>query len=276
MNFASTIALVIYCSSVTAQNVGIGIAIPTAKLHVNGPIKLEGLNLFEFGAGVAGKEVNAGKIGYNAFGQNALTFIGAGTNSANRAIYFYAEGGTTFSGPINIGGALQVNGNAGIAGQVITSNGASDPTWQNSSFSNNTRFAVKFIETVSSTGGGSLPLTLNYNLNPADVSISANSFTINKTGLYHFDYFLHYSGFSTTVPGITTQLVGVYPSGTNLFLIGEVVSNIANDGAYRGNWHFTMDVHIVAPATLSIARQIFDVTSFSVVQGDFLGYLISQ
>ena len=163
----------------TNGNIGISKYVPSARLHVNGNIKLDGNNLFEFGAGVVGKEVNAGKIGYNAFGQNALTFVGAGTSSANRAVYFYAEGGTTFSGPVDIGGPVKLNGNGGITGQVLTSNGASDPTWQNASFSNNTRFAVKFSETVSTAGAGSFPLTLQYNLNPADVSIAANSFTIS-------------------------------------------------------------------------------------------------
>ena len=127
-------------------NVGVGI-VPTSKFHVNGNslftgtmdvngnMKLQGLNLFEFGAGVAGKELNAGKIGYNAFGTNALAIVGAGTKSTNRAVYFFAEGGTTFTGPAtilgntNITGQLQVNGIPGTTGQVLTSNGTSNPTW---------------------------------------------------------------------------------------------------------------------------------------------------
>jgi hypothetical protein len=270
------ITSIVFYNTLSAQNVGIGIAVPTAKLHVNGAIKLEGLNLFEFGAGVAGKEVNAGKIGYNAFGQNALTFIGAGTSSANRAVYFYAEGGTTFSGPINIGGELQVNGNSGTSGQVLTSNGSSDPTWQNTALSNNTRFAVRYSETVSNTSSGSFPLTQHYNLNPTDVSIGANSFTINKTGLYHFDYYFHYSGASTTAPIITTFLSGVYPGNSNTFMKDEIVSAVTSGGIYKGNWNFSLDVHIIAPATISISRYFLNVSSFSVVEGDFTGHLISQ
>jgi hypothetical protein len=39
------------------------------------------------------KRTNAGKIGYNALGQNA-SFVGAGTKTT---IYYFAEGGTTMS-----------------------------------------------------------------------------------------------------------------------------------------------------------------------------------
>jgi hypothetical protein len=36
----------LFVTKMISQNVGIGITIPSAKLHVNGPVKLEGLNLF--------------------------------------------------------------------------------------------------------------------------------------------------------------------------------------------------------------------------------------
>lgn len=116
-------------------NVGVGTILPLAKLHVDGGIMMEGTNLFEFGAGISGKEANAGKVGYNAFGQNALTFVGAGTNINDRAFYFFGEGGTTFSGPVavtgntNIGGQLQLAGDPGQNGQVLVSNGSGNPAW---------------------------------------------------------------------------------------------------------------------------------------------------
>jgi hypothetical protein len=87
-----------------------GTATHNGTTVLDGFTQVQGLNLFEFGAGVAGKEVNAGKIGYNAFGQNALTFVGGGTNATNRAVYFYAEGGATFNGPATVGSNLSVNG----------------------------------------------------------------------------------------------------------------------------------------------------------------------
>jgi hypothetical protein len=75
-------------------------ATPRFSITADGTSQVVGLNLMEFGAGVAGKEANAGKIGYNAFGKSALTFTGAGTTTTNRAVYFYAEGGNSTSGPI--------------------------------------------------------------------------------------------------------------------------------------------------------------------------------
>ena len=167
-------------------NTGIGINPATAKLHVNGSMKLEGTSLLEFGAGIAGKELNAGKIGYNGFGTNALAIVGAGTNTTNRAVYFFAEGGTTFSGPINLFGTFKVFGNEGSAGQVLTSNGSSAPTWTNAAFSNNTRFKVDYYSNVPLSGTMNIVAT-EYNLNPTDITISSNSITINKSGLYRLN-----------------------------------------------------------------------------------------
>jgi hypothetical protein len=54
----------------------------------------------EFGAGIVGKETNAGKIGYEIFGTGALTFVGAGTSATNRKVFLFAEGGTESNGPL--------------------------------------------------------------------------------------------------------------------------------------------------------------------------------
>ncbi len=85
-------------------NVGIGTAAPSAKLHIAGNVKIDGNNTLEFGAGIAGKEVSAGKIGYQSFGTfDALDIVGAGITGANRKIRFWNEGGAEFRGSVGIG-----------------------------------------------------------------------------------------------------------------------------------------------------------------------------
>ena len=87
----------------TNGNFGIGTASPLAKLHIAGGVKIDGSNTLEFGAGIAGKEVSAGKIGYQAFGTfDALDIVGAGTG-ANRKIKFWNEGGAQFAGSVAVG-----------------------------------------------------------------------------------------------------------------------------------------------------------------------------
>ena len=85
-------------------NVGVGTGVPGAKLHIAGNVKIDGNNTLEFGAGVAGKEVSAGKIGYQSFGTfDALDIVGAGTTGANRKIRFWNEGGAEFRGSVAVG-----------------------------------------------------------------------------------------------------------------------------------------------------------------------------
>lgn len=90
-------------------NVGIGNNSPSDKLHITGSSRMSGLqkidgaNTLEFGFGIGGKEVNAGKIGYQTFTAGALDIIGAGTVSGNRKIKFWTEGGAEFAGTMGIG-----------------------------------------------------------------------------------------------------------------------------------------------------------------------------
>lgn len=64
----------------------------------------------EIGYGVFLKEPNAGRIGYALATNNTIDFYGGGTSVANRAIKFWAEGGSTFTG------AVRLTGSAGTTG----------------------------------------------------------------------------------------------------------------------------------------------------------------
>jgi hypothetical protein len=99
---------------VHAQNVGIGIENPSARLHLNGDMKIEGANTLEFGAGIANKEPNAGKIGYGIFTPGGLDIVGAGNSGSVRKIVFWAEGGSLFKGDLVTNQSLLVLGNATV------------------------------------------------------------------------------------------------------------------------------------------------------------------
>ncbi len=81
----------------------------SGQVNVNGDfttsgfVGISGNNFLEFGYGVAGKEVNAGRIGYQRLSVDALDIFGAGTNNTNRKIKFYNEGGAAFTGSVGIG-----------------------------------------------------------------------------------------------------------------------------------------------------------------------------
>jgi hypothetical protein len=96
-------------------NVGVGTVNPQAKLHLSGPMKIDGSNTLEFGAGVSGKEVNAGKIGYQTFTADALDIIGAGTTGTSRKIKLWAEGGATVAGSLTLTGNLAIGATGSLS-----------------------------------------------------------------------------------------------------------------------------------------------------------------
>jgi hypothetical protein len=81
-------------------------------LDNEGNLKLKGNKTLELGSDIAGKETNAGKIGYATFTPSTLDIIGAGTNPGDRKIKLWAEGGLT------VDGSAKVNGSADITAKV--------------------------------------------------------------------------------------------------------------------------------------------------------------
>ncbi len=72
----------------------------------------------ELGYGVGGKEGSAGIIAYKRF-SGGLDIVGAGTTGDNRQVTIFAEGGTTFTGPINLQAARRF-ANYGLGGNADT------------------------------------------------------------------------------------------------------------------------------------------------------------
>lgn len=72
-----------------------------------GPLKMERTSDFiELGSLGVTKEINAGKIFYNP--DEGLVFFGAGTNTLNRKVRFWAEGGTAFEGSATFNGGIRL------------------------------------------------------------------------------------------------------------------------------------------------------------------------
>jgi hypothetical protein len=238
----------------SSGRLGLGVKNPVTKLDVNGGARIAIFNTIEFGGGVAGKEINAGKIGYQTFTVDALDIVGAGSSTTDRKVKLYAEGGTTLTGPINIAGALQVYGNSGTAGQVLTSNGTASPAWTNSAFSNTTRFGIYFSDATH--GGGNLnPQQTLYNTNPADITIGASSITINHTGLYHFNGNINgiiqtNTAFSA-VPAFSIDL-NFQNYGFYLQENKQMQYNPGQTDLYSHYELFSQDFYIVAPQTISV------------------------
>lgn len=265
--------------------VGVGI-VPTSRLHVNGTsrynglMQLDGTNLFEFGAGIAGKEANAGTIGYNAFGQNALTVVGAGTTTSNRAVYFFAEGGTTFTGPVDVYGAIRPAGNPGTAGQVLTSNGSGTPAWTAATSANTNRFMLGLLEIAAGTGSSPVGFsTTAYNLNPAEIIIGANSIQLVRGGLYRFTLSLNVEFLLAAVPASLPLLSVSLNAGGSTFRPVIKQPMVLRGGATYHAYNMTeFEIYIPDNTTISVSKSLsFAGTPTSITfDGILAGHLVAE
>jgi hypothetical protein len=95
-------------------NVADGAFLNRFRVTNSGQVNIFGNSALEFGTNVAGKEVNAGKIGYQTFTAGTLDIVGAGTAGNNRKIKFWNEGGATFAGEI-VAPVVTVTGGSDVA-----------------------------------------------------------------------------------------------------------------------------------------------------------------
>lgn len=91
-------------------NLGINNTNPEVRLDINGDGAIRNNAVLEFGRGISGKEINAGKIGYGVFGlPDVLSIVGGGQGpTLVRKIKLWAESGTTIGGPAFVEGNLAV------------------------------------------------------------------------------------------------------------------------------------------------------------------------
>lgn len=187
------------------------------------------------------------------------------------------------NGSMNVTGTLRVNGNAGTPGQVLTSNGGSDPTWANAAYSNNTRFAVLIQENATNKDGDARIWNTLYNLNTSNVSIGASTITINKTGLYHFDFSMSssisYSAATTIYPN--HELWFYFGLANSLKLIDKKMDPYSNlNTSWVGQEKVSVEVYITAPATLRFYHSLGELGAGTVsgynMEGFVTGHLVSD
>lgn len=152
--FLLVMALLVYTWGM-AQQVGIGITNPQSKLHIVGDDS--SLLTLNYNNALAPNTSNFLYFKTGTFYTGAIATIGSGSNIARMGLYTFASSapaqlkerisitdngnvgigiinpGYKFdvAGDLNVSGRLFVNGNAGTAGQVLQSAGASPAVWAN-------------------------------------------------------------------------------------------------------------------------------------------------
>ena len=190
-------------------------------------------------------------------------------------------------GDINTTGLIKLSDVSGTAGQVLTSNGATAPTWANQAFTNNIRFGVFLLQNATT-------MQLNYdevyNTNPSFITINPSTTSASgdilvvKAGLYRINGSFQYSVVTSSLPSkqipISLDLVAdgfVYTIAVELE-IPRVYSFV--NFIFRTSKEFSFDVYMKANTKIRFngginLTEIGGVLSRSYT-GRVSGYLISE
>lgn len=226
-----------------------GLRMNSGFLDVNSGMRFIGSGgnspVLEFGAGV-GKEENNGKIGYKRFSSNGLDIVGAGDamDGSDRRIYFHAQGGSTFLGPII--GTLDLGSNHGILAK----------SW-NGDHSFGTQDWTTFSRTASGSGnfawyiGGQYT---NVNSQPGPGGETLSHWNNDRVDFYRRVYIGANPGGQAPleINGSSAQFIGN---------VAEFWKPNSNGAGYDGRQNFSANVSI--RATNSVVAHNFVATSDS-------------
>lgn len=231
-------------------------------------------------------------IGIGSTTGNAIRFY---TNNGNQRMAILPDGnvgiGNTnpaynldVSGDVNINGALRTNGLPGTAGQILVSTGASGVQWRNNSFSNNIRFAASFSCNNPANASPSYFFTPQYNLSPSDITISTNSLTINKSGLYHIEGAVKTRGNFNLNPSFVYISVFVNYGASIGLPCAEIEPMRFEPNSFPYYYYskltrFSHDIYLSAPATISIQTSFgadAGILTSASSNGWIWGHLISE
>jgi hypothetical protein len=293
------ITISFFSFSSIAQHVGIGTTSPANPLHIKSASEPEMLRIegptpyISFFNGTTYK-------GYVWYDGNKMVL---GTSTPEPVVispyytispfYFMPTGrlGLGISNPaekldvdgnINLNGVLKVNGSSGITGQVLTSNGSGDPSWKDAAYNNAVRFSFNMFADNEAEDTMEFSLT-NYNLNPATITISGTSLTINQTGLYHFEIYLFseigYFSPINYMPSVTFDLkVGIKKYQLCAFRALHPESELPTTAFGDGN-KFIIDLYISAPSVIKLNRLYEGLAANPSIgnQGSYItGYLVNN
>lgn len=176
---------------------------------------------------------------------------------------------------ISMNKEIKPGGTAGQNGQILTSNGNGTMAWKNGAYNNDTRFQIRYNNGSASNGDLNVE-SIPYNLNTTNVSVGVSTFTINKTGLYHFDFALSVSALSAVNPANFPQYFIYFgPDFYNPINSGPLAPYNSSNSLWKATGSGSFDLYIVAPKTININYSIFD-TTLRTVSLFLNGHLISE
>jgi hypothetical protein len=295
---------------VFAQNVGIGIAAPASKLHISGngisghlqPAILITDSLPQAGGALrfkqatnnvgmrislfSGSNFNIGQyLDIGSDSQVVATFQGSGRLGIRTLAPAYT---LDVAGDINTNGTIRVNGNAGANGQVLTSNGTADPSWQTlaETYPSADRVMVPFLSTPL-PGAAFAPVIFGaarYNLNTSNFTVGLSFITVNTTGLYEIEGAVTYNS------GIVTVAAGGSPYGalvlrtvsgavtTDYNLARERIDqfSVSPSTSFTETVNYKIKLHLVAGTTVSLRGIIYQYISGSSaeIEEGFIGMVL--
>jgi hypothetical protein len=305
------------------QNVGIGTAIPAEKLTIgSGNLLLENstkgimLNGADnamitrgFDAFTSGKHTGLGRWGLymepnvltvgipNVFGKRmAVSALDANSTVAKEILVVSQSGnvGINVSDPqwmLDVNGGMQlkgrlfVSGSSGTAGQVLTSNFLSPPSWQTLAvpYDNAIRFAASFSQGATSNSGCIFSTTPRYNLSPANISFGTDGITLTQAGLYHFDVFVRARYAFASAPAfapvfsfeLTNGLANSFPFVSDVVMPTSGINGTSTVFLFTDK--FSVDIHVAAGAQVRLTHGfgLGGGNSYQ-VSGYLAGYLINE